>query len=68
MNVGCYLITDGKFEQAFISEQLLLELVKHLREKGKETVHFSEYSIKVDGVYIPAKGSKTKLLCLGTDE
>ncbi|WP_180953448.1 hypothetical protein [Bacillus sp. T33-2] len=56
MNVGCYLVTEGKFEQAVIPQKMFLELVKNLREKGKETVHFSERSIEVEGVYIPAKG------------
>ncbi|SDI14580.1 hypothetical protein SAMN05192534_12315 [Alteribacillus persepolensis] len=68
MNVGCYLVTEGKFEQAAIPKDILLELIKNLREKGKETVHFSERSIEVEGVYVPAKGSKTKLMCLGSDE
>lgn len=67
MNVGCYLVTDGKFEQAVIPQKLLTELVKTLREKGKETIHFSERSIEVEGVYIPAKGSKMQLICLGND-
>ncbi|MCR6096889.1 hypothetical protein HXA31_20600 [Salipaludibacillus agaradhaerens] len=67
-NVGCYLVTKGKFEQSVLPEKLLLQLVKHLREKGKETVHFSDYSIEVEGIYIPAKGSETKLMCLGDAE
>ncbi len=67
MNVGCYLVVDGKFEQAVIPQKLLSELVKNLREKGKETVHFSERSIEVEGIYIPAKGSKLKLMCFKED-
>lgn len=68
MVIGCYLVTEGRFEQAALPQNLLVELVKSLREKGKETVHFAERSIEVEGIYIPAKGSKTQLMCLGSDE
>lgn len=66
--ITCYLVTEGKFEKAVMPEQLLIELVKTLRDKGKETVHFSERSIEVEGVYIPAKGSKSLIMHLGNDE
>lgn len=68
MNIGCYLVTDGKFEQAFIPQKMLTELLINLRTKGKEFVHFSERTIEVEGVYIPAKGSKTQLMCLDVGE
>ena len=68
MNIGCFLVVEGRFEQAVLPQELLLELVKSLKDKGKETVHFSERSIEIEGIYIPAKGSKTKLFCLGENE
>lgn len=64
MNVECYLLTNGKFEIAVFPEKLLLELTKNLRSKGKETVHFSNRSIEVEGLFVPAKGIKTKLMAL----
>lgn len=68
MNISCYLVTEGRFEKVVIPQELLTELIKSLREKGKEMVHFAEHSIEVEGVYIPAKGSKAKLVCLGEVE
>lgn len=66
--IGCYLVTEGRFERAALPQSLLVELVKSLKEKGKETVHFSGHFIEVEGIYIPGKGSKTQLMCLGTVE
>ena len=68
MNIACFLVSDGKFESAVLSEFLLTELAKALREKGVETVHFADRSIDVEGVYIPAKGSKTKLMAFPDTE
>jgi hypothetical protein len=62
MNIKCFLVTDGNFEKAIMPDFLLVELAKTLRTKGKETVHFADKSIKVEGVYIPAKGSTTRLI------
>lgn len=64
MNIGCYLISKGDFKEVVIPEELLSELCKNLREKGNEIAHFSFGSIEVDGVYIPAKGSKNTLMVL----
>ena len=68
MNIECYLVTEGKFEAAVLPEKLLVELAKSLRNKGFETVHFADRSIEVEGVYIPAKGSKTKLIAFPDTE
>ena len=64
MNIECFLVTEGKFEAAVFPEKLLVDLAKNLRSKGFETVHFADRSVEVEGVYIPAKGSKTKLMAL----
>lgn len=64
MNITCFLVREGKFESAILPEKLLLELTKNLRNSGTETVHFTDKSIEVEGVYIPAKGSKTRLMAL----
>ncbi|WHH58459.1 hypothetical protein [Petroclostridium sp. X23] len=64
MNIKCYLISNGEFKAVEIEEKLLLDLVKSLRYKGIETVHFSESSIDVEGVYIPAKESKATFMIL----
>ncbi|WP_342515500.1 hypothetical protein [Sutcliffiella sp. FSL R7-0096] len=65
MNIPCYLISNGKFEKAVMPQKLLLDLLNILQNKGKETVHFPGRSIEVEGVYVPGKGSKTMLMCLG---
>lgn len=68
MNIGCFLLVYGKFEKAVLPEELLIELSKSLREKGKEMVHFEDKSVEVEGVYVPAKGSKISLLPLSMEE
>ena len=64
MNVGCFLVTNGEFKQTVLPQKPLLELIKSLRKNGKEKVHFPDYSIEVEGVYIPARNSETRLLCI----
>lgn len=64
MNIACYLVSDGSLKKALLPEKLLLELSKSLRTTGSEIVYFTDKSINVDGVYIPAKGSKTSLIVL----
>lgn len=64
MDIGCYLVTEEKLEKALLPEELLLGLAKSLREKGKEEVHYANRSIVVEGIYIPAKGTKTSLMLL----
>lgn len=64
MGITCYLVSEGKFEKATIPNELLVKLSKSLRTKGKETVHFADRSIEVEGIYIPARGIKNRLLVL----
>ena len=69
MNIGCYLVTtSGEFKNAVIPDKLLVELVRNLRTKGKEVVHFKNESFDIEGVYIPAKGSKTAIILLPSVE
>lgn len=68
MNIPCYLVSNGNFEKAVMPKKLLSDLITILRHKGKETVHFPDKSIEVEGVYIPGTGSKTMLMCLGNVE
>lgn len=68
MNIECYLVSNGKFETAVLPYELLTGLAKSLRNKGVETVHFSNRSIEVEGVYIPAKGSKLCLMLIPNEE
>lgn len=64
MNIGCYLISEGKFEKALLPEEILVNLSKSLRNDGVEIVHFENRSILVEGIYIPAKGSKHSIMVL----
>jgi hypothetical protein len=68
MNISCYLVSDGKFEAVLLPEQLLTELAKSLRTKGREIVHLNSRSIEVEGLYIPAKGSQTKMLLIPDED
>ena len=67
-NIGCYLISQGKFKPVRIHEELLLGLCINLRNKGVETVHFKDNEIIVEGVYVPARGSNINLMVLPDTE
>lgn len=67
MNIACYFLTEGKLELAQIPDTMLSELCQSLRANGVETVHFADRSIQVEGVYIPAKGSKKMLIVLPSE-
>lgn len=64
MDIGCYLVTENKLEKALLPEELLLGLAKSLRDSGTEVVHYANRTIEVEGIYIPAKGTKTSLMLL----
>ncbi|MZQ74924.1 MAG: hypothetical protein GT589_02055 [Peptoclostridium sp.] len=64
MNIGCYLVSNSKFEKAALPENLLIDLAKSLRQSGKEIVHFANRSIEVEGIYIPAKNTKASIMMI----
>ena len=64
MNIGCYLVAEGKLVRAFIPEEMLIELAIKLRTDGSEVVGFKDKEILAEGVYIPAKGSNTNIMVL----
>jgi len=68
MNISCFLVSEGKFQPAILPEDILLGLVKSLRTKGNEMVHFADKSIEVEGVYIPSKTSKTRFIAFSDIE
>jgi len=69
MNVPCFLVeTNGEFRTAILPEKLLLNLFKSLRENGVETVHFANMVFEVEGIYVPAKGSKTRLVAIPDED
>jgi hypothetical protein len=68
MNIECFLVTNGKFEKAVMPKELLVELAENLRTKGNEMVFFAKKSIEVEGIYIPAKGSTTRLMAFQDED
>lgn len=66
MNIACYLIKeDGALKEALLPEELLIGLVKSLRTEGPEIVHFDKSeSVMVEGIFIPAKGTKHGIMAL----
>jgi len=64
MDIACYLVTKGKLEKGLLPEKLLIELAKVLRTEGEEIVHYKDKSILVEGIYIPAKGTKTSIMLI----
>lgn len=61
INIACYLVSNNQFEKAVIPEELMIDLIKSIREKGSETVHFPRKSIEVTGIFIPPKDCKYSL-------
>jgi hypothetical protein len=68
VDIACFLVAEGEFKKAIIPEELATELIKSLRTKGTEIVHFQNSSVEVEGIYIPAKGSKTKMMLIPDEE
>jgi len=63
--MSVYLITtEGNFKPVQIPEEFLIELCRNLRNKGVETVQFKGSEIKVEGVYVPAKGTNFNLMVM----
>lgn len=59
-----FLITGTEIKKAFIPEELLIELIKSLRTKGKQVIYFGECNAEVEGLYIPAKNTKNTIVVL----
>lgn len=67
-DIALFLVTEGTFHKAVLPKRLLEDLVVTLKEKGKTDVHFSDKTILVEGIYIPAKDSQTKLMAISGSE
>lgn len=67
-NIAVFVLTEGHFKPIFIPKDLLLGLIVSLREKGEEQVHLTGGTITVEGIFIPAKDSKTKLIAFPDKE
>jgi hypothetical protein len=63
----CFLVSNGEFIATNISKEHLFELSQELRNNGIVTVHLNSRSIEVEGIYIPAKGIKTMLMAIPSD-
>lgn len=65
MNIGCTLLkSDGSFKNALIPEEIAMDLMKKLREDGKQYVRFSDEEILCEGLFIPAKDTDKTLMAL----
>ena len=69
MNIGLLLSSDKGLKPCSLPEEMLLELVKAIKEKGTEQVVLSsgEY-YQVDGIYIHGKGNKSVIMVLPMEE
>ena len=67
-NISVFLVTEGSFQVAVLPKSLLTSLVDSLKIEGKTDVHFADKSILVEGIYIPAKNSKTKMITFSDPE
>ena len=69
MNIGVVLSTDKHLKPCLLPEELLLELVKAIKEKGTEQVVLNGGEFyQVDGIYIPGKGNKSAIMILPMEE
>lgn len=65
MNIGVALSTDkGLKKCVFPQEEMILDLIKAIKEKGTEQVVLTDGTYKVDGIYIPGKGNKSAIMVL----
>lgn len=65
MDIGLVLTTDKGLKAVLLPEEMLLKLVKTLKDKGNEWVHLGNgQSYLVDGIYIPGKGNKSAIMIL----
>lgn len=65
MNIGAILTTDkGLKTCVFQQEEMILDLVKAIKEKGTEQVVLINGNYQVDGIYIPGKGNKSAIMVL----
>lgn len=65
MNIACYLMkSDGTFKASLLPEDMTLDLIKSIREKGVETIHFADESILCEGIFIPAKDTKHGIMAI----
>ncbi|GEM_PF-4576729 len=69
MNIGLVLATDKGLKTCLLPDEMFLELVKAIKEKGTEQVllNSGEY-YQVDGIYIPGKGNKSAIMVLPMED
>lgn len=69
MNIGAVLTTDkGLKKCVFPQEEMILELVRALKEKGTEQIVLNDGIYQTDGIYIPGKGSKSAIMVLPMED
>lgn len=70
MNIGAVLTTDKGLKMCvFPQEEMILDLVKAIKEKGTEQVILNSGEFyQVDGIYIPGKGNKSAIMILPMEE
>lgn len=69
MNISAILTKDKGLKICVFPEaDMVLDLVKALKEKGTEEVVLTNGIYKVDGIYIPGKGNKSTIMVLSMEE
>lgn len=67
--IPCLFITEkGELKKSLLPKEFLVEIATSLREDGVGTVHFESGSVNIEGLYIPAKGSKYAIMLIPIDE
>lgn len=65
MNISAILTTDkGLKTCVFPKEEMILDLIKAIKEKGTEQVILTNGIYQVDGIYIPGKGNKSAIMVI----
>lgn len=69
MNIGAVLTTDKGLEICvFPKADMILDLIKSIKEKGTEDVVLTNGNYLVDGIYIPGKGNKSTIMVIPMEE
>ena len=69
MDIGVILSTDNGLKKCvFPKEEMLLELVRVLKEKGTEQIVLTNGIYQVDGIFIPGKGNKSAIMILPMED
>lgn len=68
-SIGVALSTDKGLKPCLLTEEMILDLIRAIKEQGTEQVVLSSGDYyQVDGIYIPGKGNKSVIAVLPMED